>query len=315
MGRIGSVTVAGEMSGAGPLQVAEEVADALNDGRPVVALESTLVSHGLPRPLNLETATRAEAAVREVEGIPATVAVLDGSIKVGLSSGQLERLASADGVAKVSLRDVGQVLAGRTIGATTVATTMFAARLAGIPVFATGGIGGVHRGNNGDVSADLTALATIPVAVVCAGAKAILDVPRTVEALETLGVPTVGYRTDAFCEFWSPGRDLPVGVQADHPAGVAAILTAHWSTGLTSGVVVTVPVPAGQAVDRSIIERAVAEGLAAASKAGVRGSALTPFLLDQVAEATSGASLKANVALIVNNARVAGEVAAALAED
>ena len=312
---MGSVTVAGKVDGTGPLQVAEKVAEALDDGRPVVALESTLVSHGLPRPLNLETATKAEAAVREAGAVPATVAVLDGSIKVGLSSGQLERLASADGVVKVSLRDIGQVLAGRTTGATTVAATMFVAHRAGIPVFATGGIGGVHRGHDGDVSADLTALATIPVAVVCAGAKAILDVPRTVEALETLGVPTVGYCTDAFCEFWSPGRDLPVGARADHPAGVAAILNAHWSTGLTSGVVVTVPVPAGQAVDRSIIERAVADGLAAASKAGVRGSALTPFLLNQVAEATTGASLKANVALIVNNARVAGEVAAALAED
>ena len=294
------------------MTVTEEVADALDDGRPVVALESTLLAHGLPRPLNIETATKAEAAVREAGAVPATVAILDGSIQVGLSTVELEHLASADGVAKVSLQDVGRVLAGRTTGATTVATTMFAAHRAGISVFATGGIGGVHRGDGSDVSADLTALATIPVAVVCAGAKAILDVPRTVEALETLGIPTVGYRTDTFCEFWSPGLDLPVGVRVDHPAGVAAILGAHWTAGLTSGVVVTVPVPSEHAVDRSIIEQAVSDGLAAVNKAGVRGSALTPFLLNQVAEATAGASLEANVALSLNNARGAGEVAAVL---
>lgn len=297
-----------------PITVAEDVANALEIGRPVVALESTLVAHGLPRPLNLETATKAEAAVREVGAVPATVAVLDGSIQVGLSTGEMEHLASADGVAKVSLRDVGRTLAGRITGATTVATTMFAAHQAGISVFATGGIGGVHRGDDGDVSADLTALATIPVAVVCAGAKAILDIPRTVESLETLGVPTVGYCTDVFCEFWSAGQDLPVGVRVDDPSEVAAILHAHWSAGLTSGLVITVPVPTEQAVDRSIIEQAVATGLNAAREGRVQGSALTPFLLNQVAEATGGASLEANVALIINNARVAGAIATAFSE-
>ena len=296
------------------MTIAEEVADALDDGRPVVALESTLVAHGLPRPLNLETAAKAEAAVRESGAVPATVAILDGSIQVGLSIVELERLTSVDEVAKVSLHDIGRVLAGRTTGATTVATTMFAAHRAGISVFATGGIGGIHRGDGNDVSADLTALATIPVAVVCAGAKAILDIPRTVESLETLGVPTVGYCTDVFCEFWSAGQDLPVGVRVDDPSEVAAILHAHWSAGLTSGLVVTVPVPTEQAVDRSIIEQAVATGLNAASEKKVRGSALTPFLLNQVAEVTGGASLEANVALIINNARVAGAIATAFSE-
>lgn len=300
------------MDSTGLLRISEEVTEALADGQPVVALESTLITHGLPRPHNLETAVAAEAAVRQTQAIPATVAILDGSIRVGLSTRQLEQLASANSVAKTSLRDIGRVLAGGTIGATTVATTMFVAHRAGISVFATGGIGGVHRDQVGDVSADLTALATIPVAVVCAGAKAILDVPRTVEALETLGVPTIGYRTDTFCEFWSPGRDLPVGARVNDPAGVAAILNSHWSAGLTSGVVIAVPVPDEKAIDRSIIEQAVADGLSTAVAAGVRGSAVTPFLLNKVAEATNGASLVANMALIVNNAEVAGEVATAL---
>jgi pseudouridine-5'-phosphate glycosidase len=295
-----------------PFGVATEVADALAENRPVVALESTLISHGLPSPRNLETATAAEAALRGVGAVPATVAIIDGTIQVGLTTSELERLASADEVAKVSLRDVSRVLAKVGTGTTTVATTMFAAHRVGIGVFATGGIGGVHRGGHGDISADLTALATIPVAVVCAGAKAILDLPRTVETLETLGVPTVGYKTDAFCEFWSPGNDLPVSVRVDDPAGAAAILKAHWSAGFSSGVLITVPVPVADAVDRAVVERAVSNGLVAATEAGVRGNALTPFLLDHVAGSTEGATLEANIALIVNNARVAGQVAGAL---
>ena len=303
------------------LAVAGEVAAALADGRPVVALESTIISHGMPFPRNLEVARACEADVRAGGAVPATVAVLDGAIRVGLDDGDLERLAGGPdhpgAVAKVSLRDLGAVLAAGTVGATTVAATMFAAARAGIRVFATGGIGGVHRGEwnaapSSDVSADLTALATFPVAVVCAGAKAVLDLPRTVEALETLGVPVIGQDTDALPEFWTRGGDLPVSVRADDPATTAAILAAHWGCGLTSGAVVANPIPAAEEADPAVIDAAIADGLATATAGGIQGRDVTPFLLAHVAQATGGASLEANVALVRNNAATAAQIAVAL---
>ncbi|MBC8363847.1 MAG: pseudouridine-5'-phosphate glycosidase [Actinobacteria bacterium] len=296
-----------------PLRIADEVADALADGRPVVALESTIIAHGMPHPRNVETALTLEAIVRSGGAVPATVALVDGALRVGLSELDIERLGTNNQVAKVSLRDMGAVLASGGLGATTVAATMFAAHGAGIRVFATGGIGGVHRGDGHDVSADLTALGRFPVAVVCAGAKAVLDLPRTLEALETLGVPVLGWRTDAFPEFWTRGADLTVGTRVDGADQAAAVLDAHWSAGLTTGAVIGVPIPTEHEVDRALIETAIADGLGASDAAGISGSEVTPFLLAHIADATGGTSLDANVALVQENTRVATEVAVALA--
>lgn len=291
------------------VRVSEEVAEALNAGSPVVALESTIIAHGLPHPRNLETAHAIEETIRSGGAVPATVALLDGEVRIGLDEAGLEHIATSDDVAKVSLHDIGWVLAAGRPGATTVAATMFAAHRAGISVFATGGIGGVHRGDSGDVSADLTALGTIPVAVVCAGAKAILDIPRTLEHLETLGVPVIGQETDVFPEFWTRGTDLPVTVCSGDPAETALILKAHWSAGLTTGAVVAVPVPANCEADPVAIEEAVSTGLTEAAARGVSGSAITPFLLTHVGESTTGASTDTNVALVLNNAATAARIA------
>lgn len=302
------------------LVVASDVAAALTSGRAVVALETTIISHGMSYPRNLETAQACEMAIRDAGAVPATVAILDGNIRVGLAATDLERLASGTDhtgrIAKVSLRDLGAALAQGKTGATTVAATMFAAAQAGIRVFATGGIGGAHRsgqtGPSHDISADLTALATIPVAVVCSGAKAILDLDRTVEALETLGVPVIGQGTDVLPEFWTRGGDLPVSFRCDDPASTAAILSAHWGCGLTSGVVVANPIPMSDEADPAVITAAIESGLAAVTAAGVTGRDVTPFLLAHVALATGGASLEANVALVVHNAATAGAIALAL---
>ena len=295
-----------------PIRCSDEVADALSDGRAVVALESTIIAHGMPSPRNVETAHAIEATVRDGGAVPATVALLDGTIRVGLDSDEIDRLGGPDEVAKVSLRDIGWVLAAGVAGATTVAATMFAAHRVGIRVFATGGIGGIHRGDPHDVSADLTALGRLPVAVVCAGAKAILDIPRTLEHLETLGVPVIGQGTDVFPEFWTRGTDLPVTVRSDDPARTAVILEAHWSTGLTTGVVVAVPVPTEHEADRSQIDAAIDAGLAEADRANVHGEDVTPFLLAHIADSTSGTSLDTNVALVLNNAAVAARIAGSL---
>ena len=294
------------------LRVSDEVSAALADGRAVVALESTIVSHGLPSPQNVETALACAAEVRAAGAVPATVAVIDGSLRVGLSVDEIERLGSGE-AEKASLRDLGHLLAEGRTGSTTVAATLFASHRAGIRLFATGGIGGVHRGDDRDISADLTALATLPVAVVCAGAKAILDLPRTVEALETLGVPVVGQGTDVMPEFWTRGGDLPVSVRSDLPATTAGILHAHWGCGLLSGVVVANPIPVADEADPQAIAEAIVGGLAAADAAGVRGRAVTPFLLAHIGETTRGASQEANVALVKHNATVAAEIATALA--
>ena len=295
------------------LLFAPEVSDALNSGKPVVALESTIISHGMPYPRNVSTALEVEAVVRENGAIPATTALMDGQFCVGLSSDQIEKLGSSDGVKKVSLRDIGVALSKETLGATTVATTMFIAEKAGIQIFATGGLGGVHRGDSGDVSADLTALGTIPVTVVSVGVRAILDLPRTLEFLETLGVPVLGYETDVFPEFWIRGSNLPISARVDDPLAAAAAISAHWSSGMKSGVVLAAPVPSEDEADPEVINAAINEGLAAAAAQGVTGSGTTPFLLAHIVESTGGASLETNIALVKNNAAVAAKVAVELA--
>lgn len=290
-----------------------EVQDALAAGRPVVALESTIIAHGMPFPRNLETAQALEQDVRAAGAIPAVVAVADGHLQVGCAPELLERLASEPGVAKVSRRDLGTVLAHGGLGATTVSGTLIGARLAGIRVFATGGIGGVHRGDSGDVSADLGELAQSPVAVVSAGAKSILDLPRTLEMLETLGIPVIGWCTHEFPAFYTPSSGLPLVHRADDVQDLAARLHAQWQLGLSTGALVANPIPADAAARAAHIEAATQEALVAAEGQGVSGRDLTPFLLAEIVKRTQGESLDANVALARNNARLGGELAVALA--
>lgn len=290
-----------------------EVQDALATGRPVVALESTIIAHGMPFPRNLETARALEDDVRAAGAVPAVVAVADGRLQVGCSPELLERLATESGVAKVSRRDLGTVLAGGGLGATTVSGTLIGARLAGIRVFATGGIGGVHRGDSGDVSADLGELAQSPVAVVSAGAKSILDLPRTLEMLETLGVPVIGWRTHEFPAFYTPSSGLPLVHRADDVNALAARLHAQWQLGLATGALIANPIPPDAAANAAHIEAATQDALLAAEGQGVAGRDLTPFLLAEIVKRTKGESLDANVALARNNARLGGELAAALA--
>ena len=296
------------------IQILPEVRSALDAGRPVVALESTLIAHGLPRPVNLEVARRLEAIVREAGATPATIAVIGGIIRVGLNDASLDYLANASNVRKVSRRDLPVVVAQKGGGATTVAATMWIAAQAGIRVFATGGIGGVHRGQPFDVSADLPELARTPVVVVCAGAKAILDLPLTLEWLETHGVPVIGYQCDEFPAFYSRRSGLPVGARVDTPEEAAAIIAAKWRLEIEGGVLVTVPIPAERELDPATAEDAIQEALAEAERSGIRGKAITPFLLERVSRSTGGESLRANVALLENNARVAAELAAAMRE-
>jgi pseudouridine-5'-phosphate glycosidase len=298
------------------VQRSAEVSAALREGRPVVALESTLIAHGLPWPANLETARAAEEAVCAEGAVPATVAVWHGRPTVGLDAAQVEHLARASGVRKASRRDLGAAVAQGACAATTVAATMALAHAAGVRVFATGGIGGVHRSPTStiswDVSADLHELARTPVAVVCAGAKSILDLPATLEVLETLGVPVVGYRTDAFPAFYVASSGLPVGARAETPAEAAALARAHWDLD-GAGVVLAQPLPAGEALAADEFEAALRGAEAEAARQGVRGPALTPFLLARLAEATGGRTLRANQRLVVGNARLAARVARALA--
>jgi pseudouridylate synthase len=297
------------------LDVSEEVAAALGEGRAVVALESTVISHGLPRPLNLETARRLEEVVREGGAVPATVAVLGGRLCVGLSGAQLERLAAGGGVRKLSVRDVGIAVARGWDGATTVATTLWVAHRAGIKVFATGGVGGVHRGGLPDVSADLPELARTPLTVVCAGAKSVLDLPATREWLETHGVAVIGYGCDEMPAFYTRRSGLNVDARADTPGEVAEIARARDRLGLQSAVLVTAPVPEEHEVDESVIEEALREALEDAEREDVRGRELTPYLLSRLGGATGGATLRANVALLENNARLAAAVASEVMND
>ncbi len=292
------------------LTVHPHVQQALVAGAPVVALESTVIAHGLPAPHNLDVARRMEAVVRSEGATPATVAVLDGHVRVGLEPAELERLAEGE-VAKVSLHTLAVTLTRRAIGATTVAATMWAAAQVGIRVFATGGIGGVHRGEGWDISADLPALATLPVAVVCSGPKAILDLPRTREWLETWGVPVLGYQTDELPAFFSRSSGLPVDCRVEAPEEAAEIIRTHLALG-RGGVLVTVPVPAAQEVPAEQVLAWLAEAEAEAHARGLSGPALTPFLLNALARFSRGATLQANLALLVNNAAVAARIAGAL---
>jgi pseudouridine-5'-phosphate glycosidase len=295
------------------LLIRDDVAAALQAGQPVVALESTVIAHGLPRPQNLETARAMEAAVREEGALPATIAIRDGRLVAGLSSDQLAAFAAADGIAKVSRADLAAVLAAHVTGATTVAATMLIAARAGIRVFATGGIGGIHRGAelSFDISADLPEIARTPVAVVCAGAKAILDLPRTLEVLETLGVPVAGYRTNRFPAFYVEDSGLPLQSRVDSPAEAARLMQLHWQLGLTSGIVFCNPPPSASALRKQEVDAWIAQALQAAAAAGIRGKAVTPYLLDCLAKASGGKTLETNIALLVNNARVAAQIAKA----
>lgn len=291
----------------------EEVETALAEGCAVVALESTVVAHGMPYPANLEVAQACLESVRAAGAVPAMIGIVAGRLIAGLSDEQIEAFARSDDAEKVSRRDLAATIAAGRHGATTVAATMIAAHLAGIRIFATGGIGGVHRGagQSFDVSADLTELARTPVAVVSAGAKAILDLPRTLEVLETLGVPVVGYGTGEFPAFYSRSSGLPVSASVSSAAGAAALLRAQWGLGLESGVLIANPIPAE--AEMTDAEGFIAQAVTEAADKGISGKAVTPFLLDRLAELSQGRTQAANKALIVNNARVAAEIAVELA--
>jgi len=289
--------------------VKPEVADALSSGQPVVALESTLISHGLAYPTNLEIAHELEQIVRSETAVPATIAMLDGEPHIGLEDAFLERLARGSKIRKVSRRDIPVAAAFRLNGATTVAATMYLAYRAGIRVFATGGIGGVHRGHPFDVSADLPELAQTPVIVTCAGAKSLLDLPLTLEWLETHGVTVLGYGTDEFPAFYSRSGGLPVDARVDTPEDVARVWFVKQEMGLAGGLLVAVPVPADAEFVASEAELAIQAALSAADAQGVTGKAVTPFVLARVACQTEGRSVRANLALLRNNAQVAARIA------
>jgi pseudouridine-5'-phosphate glycosidase len=297
------------------MQIAPEVAEALAGGRPAVALESTLISHGLPRPRNVEVARAVEAAVRAGGAVPATVAVLGGRVRVGLDEAALEAVASRDGVVKCGVRDLAPLVARGGDGATTVASTAHLAARAGIGVFATGGLGGVHRGarETWDESADLETLARTGIVVVCAGVKSILDVGATLERLETLGITVLGYGTDRFPGFYLSDSGHPVGWRVDSASEVAAVVAARAELGTEDrAVVVANPLPADEQLDAAVHDRVLEAGLAAAEREGVGGKDVTPFLLDFVHRETGGASLEANVRIVVRNAELAGRIAAAM---
>jgi len=298
------------------LLLTDEVAQALHDGDPVVALESTIISHGMPYPDNVAMAREVEGIVRAGGAVPATIAVLDGRPRVGLGGEDLELLASHPDVAKVSVRDLPYVVARGAHGATTVAATMRLAALAGIPVFVTGGVGGVHRGaqQTFDVSADLTELATTDVAVVSAGVKSILDIGLTLEALETLGVPVLVHGSDEFPSFYSRSSGHPAPMRVDSPAEVAAVMMAKWSLGISGGLVVANPIPTDDEIPADEIAGIVDQALADLDAGGIRGKDTTPYLLGRIVEITGGASLKANIALVRANARLGTAIAIAYAQ-
>jgi pseudouridine-5'-phosphate glycosidase len=298
------------------IQVGAEVAAALAAGRPVVALESTLLAHGLPASDSPRVAAEMEAAVRAAGAVPATIAVLAGEIRVGLDGAALARVTAGAGLAKLSVRDLPAAIGSGADGATTVAATAAVAARAGIGVFATGGLGGVHRDarESFDESADLPLLARTPIAVVCSGVKSILDIGATLERLETLSVTVLGYGTDRFPGFYLTDSGHPVAWRVDTPAAAAAVLTARDRLGLRSAVLLANPVPAAAEIDPALHDRVLADALAGAAADGVHGAALTPYLLDRMHRGTAGASLTANIALVLSNATLAGQVAAALAD-
>lgn len=298
-----------------PLQFSPEVAAARADGTPIVALESTIITHGMPYPQNVETARRVEETVRAGGAVPATIAIMHGAVRVGLADDALEELANAEHVRKVSRADLAACLAGGAYGATTVAATMICAAMAGIEVFATGGIGGVHRGasHSFDISADLQEFAQSPVSVVCAGAKAILDLPKTLEVLETLGVPVIGVGCDTLPAFWSRDSGLAVPLRMDCAAEIATAHRMRATLGIGGGQVIANPIPANDEIPAARINPIIDAALADAEKAGIAAKEVTPFLLQRIFELTEGQSLAANIALVLNNARLAAEIAQELA--
>ena len=298
-----------------PLSFSPEVAAARAAGAAIVALESTIITHGMPFPQNVETARAVEAEVRAQGAVPATIAIMDGLIHIGLTDAQLDRLGQAQGVAKLSRADLAACLATGGMGATTVAATMICAHLAGIRVFATGGIGGVHRGaeTSFDISADLPELAATPVTVVAAGAKAILDLPKTLEYLETAGVPVIAVGQDDFPAFWSRSSGLKAPLRMDDPAQIAAAHRMRGRLGLPGGQLVANPIPAEAEISREEITPVIEAALAEAAARGIAAKAVTPFLLDHMFRATEGRSLTANIALVLNNARLGAAIARALA--
>ena len=296
------------------LIIRREVAEAIDARRPVVALESTIIAHGLPRPQNVEIALKAEEEARKLGVVPATIGVLEGRIVIGLESEQIELLGKEEGVLKVSRKDFACALAAKRIGATTVCGTMIAAHLAGIRVFATGGIGGVHRGaeQSFDISADLLELSRTPVIVVSAGAKSILDLPKTLEFLETRGVPVLGYRTSLFPAFYSTESDLTLDLTAESPEQVADVYRTQRSLGLEQGILVANPVPKEHEIPRKTMEGYLGTALAELDRAGVTGKQVTPFLLSRVFELSGGRSLETNIELLFNNVRLGCRIAQAL---
>lgn len=294
-----------------PLHFSPEVAAARDAGMPLVALESTIITHGMPYPQNVQTAAQVEQTIRDAGAVPATIAVLEGKLHVGLSYTELDALGQAQNVAKLSRADLAACIATGGTGATTVAATMIAANIAGISVFATGGIGGVHRGAelSFDVSADLQELAQTPVTVVAAGAKAILDLPKTLEVLETLGVPVIAYGQDALPAFWSRDSGLAAPLRMDAPAQIASAHQMRVAMGLPGGQLITNPIPAEAEIPTSALKPIIEQALAEAAAQSIDGKAVTPFLLGRIFELTDGASLDANIALVLNNARLAAEIA------
>ncbi len=288
---------------------------ALRAGRAIVALESTVIAHGLPAPHNLETARACEEEVRQAGALPATIGVVAGQPVIGLDEDQLQSIASRNDVAKVNLANLASVVAGKKWGATTVASSLHLANRVGVKVFATGGVGGAHRGASDtfDISADLAALSRYPMITVCAGAKAILDLPKTMEILETMGVPVIGYRTDELPAFYSRSSGLPLDLRCDEPEQIANVALTHWRMGFTGGLLVVVPLPVEDEVPANELKDAIDEALAAATEQGISGKAVTPFLLSRIAAKTAGRALRANIALLKNNARIAGAIAVALA--
>jgi pseudouridylate synthase len=302
------------MSGSKTLILSHEVRTAIENHQPVVALESTVIAHGLPRPTNFDTAQNLERIVRENGATPATIAIIDGKLCVGLSSDELRFLAEDNDVKKVSMRDLPVAIAQKWNGATTVASTCWIAHHAGIKVFATGGIGGVHRGSLPDISADLPQLARTPIIVVCSGAKFVLDLPATREWLETHSITVVGYGCDEMPAFYSRRSGLPVDVRVENVVEVVGLFKAHRDLGAAASLLVTVPVPEEFEVPQDTIELVLSKALAEADRTGVGGRELTPFLLARMAERSEGATLRANIALLENNARVAAEIALTVAE-
>lgn len=297
------------------LDYTPEVEEALKAGKPVVALESTIISHGMPYPENVKMAKEVEDVIRNNGAVPATIALMDGRIKIGLNNEDLELLATSQNVRKTSRRDLAYVLSAKEIGATTVATTMICAELAGIAIFVTGGIGGVHRGaeTTMDISADLEELSQTNVAVICAGAKSILDIGLTLEYLETKGVPVVGYGTDAFPAFYSATSQFKSNFRVDSPEQVADMLKMKWELGLDGGAVIANPIPDESSLDEQEISAIIEKALQEANDNGIKGKDVTPFLLGKVKELTEGKSLEANIALVMNNARVGAQIAKAYA--